>query len=51
MSQLNANIPYIQAFVKNQYLFGDNTNELTKCYIFGVKSIINRPMLSSMAAF
>jgi hypothetical protein len=46
MAQLNANIPYIEAFVRNKYLFNDeNNNELTKCYIFGVKTIINRPLL------
>jgi hypothetical protein len=46
MAQLNANIPYIEAFVRNNYLFNDENNkELTPCYIFGVKTIINRPLL------
>lgn len=46
MAQLNANIPYIEAFVKDKYLYDntENTN-LTPCYIFGVKTIINRPLL------
>ena len=46
MSQLNSNIPYIRCFVRNAYLMGDFKNkELTECYLFGVKSIINRPLL------
>ena len=46
MAQLNANIPYIESFVKDQYLYDDpNNNNLTPCYIFGVKTIINRPLL------
>lgn len=46
MAQLNANIPYIEAFVRDSYLFNDENNkELTPCYIFGVKTIINRPLL------
>ena len=46
MAQLNANIPYIEAFVKDRYLYDDpNNNNLTPCYIFGVKTIINRPLL------
>ena len=46
MSQLNANIPYIRGFVRNAYLFSDFKNkELTECYIFGVKCIINKPLL------
>lgn len=46
MAQLNANIPYIEAYVKDSYLYEDRTNgELTKCYIFGVKAIINQPLL------
>ena len=46
MAQLNANIPYIEAYVRNCYLYEDRTNEeLTKCYIFGVKAIINQPLL------
>lgn len=46
MPQLNANIPYIEAFVKDRYLYDDpNNNSLTPCYIFGVKTIINKPLL------
>ena len=46
MAQLNANIPYIEAYVKNSYLYENFLNiELTKCYIFGVKAIINKPLL------
>ena len=46
MPQLNSNIPYIEAFVKNSYLYDDFKNEdLTPCYIFGVKAVINRPLL------
>lgn len=46
MGQLNSNIPYIEAFVKDRYLYDDPTNKnLTPCYIFGVKTIINRPLL------
>lgn len=46
MAQLNANIPYIEAFVKDKYLYDDTENtNLTPCYIFGVKTIINRPLL------
>ena len=46
MGQLNSNIPYIEAFVKDRYLYDDPTNNnLTPCYIFGVKTIINRPLL------
>jgi len=46
MAQLNANIPYIEGFVRDSYLFNDENNkELTPCYIFGVKTIINRPLL------
>ena len=46
MAQLNANIPYIEAFVRDSYLFNnENNKELTPCYIFGVKTIINRPLL------
>jgi len=46
MAQLNANIPYQKAFVRDAYLTSDfNNKELTECYIFGVKSIINKPLL------
>ena len=45
MSQLNANIPYQCCYVKNKYLFNNDSKDLTECYIFGAKSIINRPLL------
>jgi hypothetical protein len=46
LAQLNANIPYQKAFVRDAYLKSDFSNrELTECYIFGVKSIINKPLL------
>jgi len=46
MGQLNSNIPYIEAFVKDRYLYDNpNNNNLTPCYIFAVKTIINRPLL------
>jgi hypothetical protein len=46
MSQLNANIPYIQCYVKDAYLFQDFTNkDLTSVYIFGVKAVLNSPLL------
>lgn len=46
MSQLNSNIPYIRGFVLNAYLYSDFSRiDLTECYIFGVKAVINRPLL------
>ena len=45
MPQLNANIPYQCCYVRNKLLFNNNDNDFTECYIFGVKSIINRPLL------
>ena len=45
MAQLNANIPYQKAFVRNCYLFSDTKNkETTPCYMFGVKAMLNRPL-------
>ena len=44
MAQLNANLPYINCFIRNKYIFGPEDNGLTEGYIFGVKSMINRPM-------
>ena len=44
MSQLNANTPYIECFIRNNYIFGNDNDGLTEGYIFGVKSMINRPM-------
>ena len=51
MSQLNANTPYIQCFIRAKYTGYDTDLE---GYIFGVKSMLNRPMhfhfLSSIGA-
>ena len=44
MAQLNANLPYINCFIRNKYIFGPEDNGLTDGYSFGVKSMINRPM-------
>lgn len=44
MSQLNANIPYIFAYIRDCYLFSDKRKSLTACYIFGVKAELNRPL-------
>ena len=41
MSQLNANIPYIQAKIRREYTGHDSDLE---GYIFGVKSMLNRPL-------
>jgi hypothetical protein len=43
MAQLNANTPYIGCFIRNKYI--GLPGELTSGYIFGVKSMINRPLL------
>jgi hypothetical protein len=43
MAQLNANIPYKECFVRNKYT--GLPGELTHGYLFGVKSLINRPLL------
>lgn len=43
MAQLNANTPYIQAYIRNSYIFPDKDG-LTEGYIFGVKSMLNRPL-------
>lgn len=46
MPQLNANIPYQEAYVRNSFLFSDWENkELTKCYIFGCKAVLNKPLM------
>ena len=42
MSQLNANLPYIECVVRKEYT---GLNEDTSGYVFGVKSMINRPLL------
>ena len=41
MSQLNANVPYIQAKIRREYTGHDSDLE---GYIFGVKSMLNRPL-------
>ena len=41
MAQLNANIPYIQCFIRKEYT---GYEEHLEGYIFGVKSMLNRPM-------
>lgn len=41
MGQLNANIPYIQAYIRPEYT---GLKELVDGYIFGAKSMLNRPM-------
>lgn len=44
MSQLNANLPYIQCFIRNKYILPEDDGGLTEGYIFGCKAMINRPM-------
>ena len=44
MAQLNANTPYIECYIRNKYIYGPDSEGLTEGYIFGVKSMINRPM-------
>ena len=44
MAQLNANTPYIECFIRNSYIFDNDDEGLTEGYIFGVKSMINRPL-------
>jgi len=40
------NIPYIECYVRDAFLYNDFANkELSKCYIFAVKTLINRPLL------
>jgi hypothetical protein len=42
MAQLNANTPYIETYIRNEYINGEKG--LTEGYIFGVKSMLNRPL-------
>lgn len=43
MATHNANIPYLQCYIRNSYIgLGDG---LTEGYLFGVKSILNKPLL------
>ena len=44
MAQLNANTPYIQCYIRNKYIFPKDDGGLTEGYIFGCKSMLNRPM-------
>ena len=44
MAQLNANLPYIQCFIRNELIFKDKNKGVTEGYIFGCKSMLNRPM-------
>lgn len=44
MAQLNANVPYISCFIRNKYIFPKDDGGLTEGYIFGCKSMLNRPM-------
>jgi len=42
---MNKNIPYIECFVRDAFLFSDFDNkDLTPCYAFGVKTLINKPL-------
>ncbi len=41
MSQLNANIPYIQCLIRKEFT---GLEKDTSGYMFGVKSMINRPL-------
>ena len=44
-SRMNNNIPYIQGFVRNKYLYNFEQEEgLTECYIFGVKCVLNKAL-------
>lgn len=44
MSQLNANIPYVECYIRNKYILPEDDGGLTEGFIFGCKSMINRPM-------
>lgn len=44
MGQLNANTPYVQCFIRNKYIYPRDDGGLTEGYIFGCKSMLNRPM-------
>ena len=41
MAQLNANMPYIQCFIRKEFT---GLHEDTSGYVFGVKSMLNRPL-------
>lgn len=45
MSSLNANIPYINCYVRESFLYQNNQDSLREVYIFGVKAQMNRPLL------
>jgi hypothetical protein len=42
MAQLNANIPYIECYIRNEFILG--SEGVTSGYLFGVKSMLNRPL-------
>ena len=42
MAQLNANIPFIECYIRNKYI--NQEKGLTSGYLFGIKSMINRPL-------
>ena len=44
MAQLNANTPYIQCYIRNKYIHPEDDGGVTEGYIFGCKSMLNRPM-------
>lgn len=44
MSQLNANLPYIAALLRNRFILSEDNYGFTPGYIFGVKSMLNRPL-------
>lgn len=46
MPHLNANTPFVRCYVRGSYLYSQpNNKEVVECYIFGVKSILNKPLL------
>ena len=43
---MNINIPYLQCYVRNAFLYNDFSNkDLTPVYVFGAKILINKPLL------
>jgi hypothetical protein len=42
MAQLNANIPYIECYIRNKFIL--DSEGVTSGYLFGVKSMLNRPL-------
>ena len=42
---INTNIPYQNCYVRDSFLYNDpNNKNLTECYMFGAKAIMNRPI-------